>query len=345
MQMARLILISITLCVAASVHGLARCHAEPGASDGSTNDPVSGLYEGVAKMPAGSKDINFIVEIKNANGTLSGHIETEQAQFPITGSFGGGGVTIKFNPGSELTITAKVAGDQISGEWVMDGGRSGAIQMKRVSVGWKEVHDIVARARKDMNQFTKAGGKAANENSPARKWADQLLDYSRAHPGASEAKDAENEGLLLLLRSGLIAEAATRAATQAAPEDAWKRAVTDQLATASGENDHDYAIRYAEALIEHSKRPELKAQIRLAQGDAFWDKGDPAQARAVFRRVMDESPKTRFAEEAKGDIYEIEKLNVGQAAPELDSQFVDGHQARLADYKGKTVLLVFWASW
>jgi len=60
---------------------------------------------------------------------------------------------------------------------------------------------------------------------------------------------------------------------------------------------------------------------------------------------MDEYPKTRFAEEAKGDIYEIESLNVGQSAPALSSKFVDGHQARLADFKGKEVLIVFWASW
>jgi hypothetical protein len=89
----------------------------------------------------------------------------------------------------------------------------------------------------------------------------------------------------------------------------------------------------------------LKAQIHLAQGDAYWEKGDAAQAKAVFRRVMDEYAKTRYADEARGNIYEIESLNVGQAAPGLASKFVDGHKANLADFKGKTVLLVFWASW
>ena len=30
-----------------------------------SDDQVSGLYQGVAKMPAGSKDLNFVVEIKS----------------------------------------------------------------------------------------------------------------------------------------------------------------------------------------------------------------------------------------------------------------------------------------
>jgi hypothetical protein len=296
-------------------------------------------------MPAGSKDIDFIIEIRNDNGTLSGHVEVEGGQLALTGSYSGGAVTIRFKPGAELTITAKATGDQITGTWEMEGGRTGAIEMKRVSSGWKQVHDMVAHAQADISQFTKGGGKPGHATNPAKKWAGQLLDYSRQHPGATESKDAEKEALLLLLRAGLISDAADRAASLESPDDAWRRAVLDQLATADGDNDYDYAIVNADSLAEHSKRPDLKAQIRLAQGEAYWGKGDPAKAKALFERVIDENPKMRFAEEAQGNIYEIEKLNVGQPAPVLTSKFVDGHQVRLADYKGKTVLLVFWASW
>jgi len=118
----------------------------------------------------------------------------------------------------------------------------------------------------------------------------------------------------------------------------------NQVWGAAGQNDHDYAIKYADSLADHSSRPDLKAQIRLAQGDAYWDKGDPAAAKEIYRRVMDANPKTRFAEEARGDIFEIERLNVGQPAPELTSRFVDGRHVKLTDYKGKPVLIVFWAS-
>jgi hypothetical protein len=309
------------------------------------NDPVSGIYQGTAKMPAGSKDVEFVIELQNDSGTLSGHAEAEGRQFPLTGTYSGGSVTIKFKPGDEFTILAKVSGDRITGTWEMDGGRTGAIEMKRVNPGWKQVHDLIVRAKAEQSQALKAGTGIEEANRTAKIWADQLLGYSRQHPDTEESKDAANEALILLLGPGLIADAAARSAELNPADEIWGRAVMNQLWAAAGAKDYDYAIRNAEALIEHSKRPDLKAQIRLAQGDAYWEKGDTAQAKAVFRRATDEYPKTRFADEARGNIYEIESLNVGQAAPRLESKFVDGHQARLADFKGKTVLLVFWASW
>ncbi|MBL0387639.1 redoxin domain-containing protein [Tumebacillus sp. ITR2] len=38
-------------------------------------------------------------------------------------------------------------------------------------------------------------------------------------------------------------------------------------------------------------------------------------------------------------------LEVGQAAPDFQLETLDGHKVQLSDYKGKVVLLNFWASW
>jgi len=42
---------------------------------------------------------------------------------------------------------------------------------------------------------------------------------------------------------------------------------------------------------------------------------------------------------------EVVVLNKGEAAPAFTLQTLDGNQASLADYKGKVVLLNFWATW
>ncbi|HLO24949.1 MAG TPA: TlpA disulfide reductase family protein, partial [Geobacteraceae bacterium] len=38
-------------------------------------------------------------------------------------------------------------------------------------------------------------------------------------------------------------------------------------------------------------------------------------------------------------------LEVGQAAPDFQLETLDGHKVQLSDYKGKVVLLNFWATW
>lgn len=38
-------------------------------------------------------------------------------------------------------------------------------------------------------------------------------------------------------------------------------------------------------------------------------------------------------------------LNIGQQAPEIAGTDLDGKELKLSDYRGKVVLLDFWASW
>ncbi len=38
-------------------------------------------------------------------------------------------------------------------------------------------------------------------------------------------------------------------------------------------------------------------------------------------------------------------LEVGNQAPEIDGEDIDGKKFKLSDYRGKVVLLDFWASW
>jgi thiol-disulfide isomerase/thioredoxin len=41
----------------------------------------------------------------------------------------------------------------------------------------------------------------------------------------------------------------------------------------------------------------------------------------------------------------VPRLKVGQVAPEFEIQSIDGKPLRLSDFRGKYVLLDFWATW
>jgi hypothetical protein len=115
------------------------------------------------------------------------------------------------------------------------------------------------------------------------------------------------------------------------------------------------------ALLKHDKR-EVQgvacltlAQVLKQQAD---DTADKDEKKAAGLRNESEKLFARAAEkyadvkagfrgtvgaEAKKELYEIRHLGVGKPAPEVEGQDQDGKKFKLADYKGKVVLLDFWS--
>ena len=52
-----------------------------------------------------------------------------------------------------------------------------------------------------------------------------------------------------------------------------------------------------------------------------------------------------FGEVAKYELFELENLNVGDLAPDIIGQDLDGSDFKLSDYRGKVVMLDFWGQW
>ena len=53
----------------------------------------------------------------------------------------------------------------------------------------------------------------------------------------------------------------------------------------------------------------------------------------------------RIGEVAKGDLFELRNLGIGQVAPEITGNDGDGVAFKLSDYRGKIVVLDFWGFW
>jgi thiol-disulfide isomerase/thioredoxin len=52
-----------------------------------------------------------------------------------------------------------------------------------------------------------------------------------------------------------------------------------------------------------------------------------------------------IADIAGSELRELRQLSVGKVAPEIEGESVDGKRLKLSDYRGKVVVLNFWASW
>jgi thiol-disulfide isomerase/thioredoxin len=52
-----------------------------------------------------------------------------------------------------------------------------------------------------------------------------------------------------------------------------------------------------------------------------------------------------FGQMARQELFELNHLNVGDVAPDIVGQDLDGATFRLSDYRGKVVMLDFWGQW
>jgi len=55
--------------------------------------------------------------------------------------------------------------------------------------------------------------------------------------------------------------------------------------------------------------------------------------------------KSTLGDAAKADLFELEHLSIGDIAPGLEGPDIDGKKLKLKRYRGKIVLVSFWASW
>jgi hypothetical protein len=70
------------------------------------------------------------------------------------------------------------------------------------------------------------------------------------------------------------------------------------------------------------------------------------EAEELFERVVKKYADVKeAAEQAGGELFEIRHLAIGKALPDIKGKDGDGKELKLSDYRGKVVVLAFWATW
>ncbi|KRD58827.1 hypothetical protein ASE40_21225 [Flavobacterium sp. Root935] len=88
-----------------------------------------------------------------------------------------------------------------------------------------------------------------------------------------------------------------------------------------------------------------KIAAALIINDRIVSYGTPAQVKTYFAVLSPEVQKSFYGKQLKEAIDLNDKTAVGSQAPEFSQPDVNGKVVKLADYKGKYVLVDFWASW
>jgi len=209
----------------------------------------------------------------------------------------------------------------------------------------ERIEKTIREAWQEADQYVKAGGKESDANYPGRKWAATLWQYRQQHPGAAASEQAAAEALHFLVHAEQVGEMTGKADSLAPDDAAWKRIIGVLREAAEKNKDYDYLIAKSKFLLEKSPDREVRMRAQFALAQSLWKKGETEQARAAFQKAVAEYPNTPFAREAEGNIYELDALNLGQPAPLFAYRGINGEPVSLAEFKGKVVLLNFWASW
>jgi tetratricopeptide (TPR) repeat protein len=202
----------------------------------------------------------------------------------------------------------------------------------------------ISQAKKAEDAYAKSGN-PLDANHPNLKSAKSLWAYRLKHPGTYATTLATAEALRLLIRINRISEMQEKVNTLKLSDPAWKQVLNVLLFAGVRTKDYDYVIDKAGTVADGAPDAEIKAKARSILGDCFWRKGDTANAKIAFQKVITDFPKTTYAEDAEGNLGEIEFLNIGQTAPFFEQSTIDGSPFSLASLKGQVVVLKFWGTY
>jgi thiol-disulfide isomerase/thioredoxin len=105
-------------------------------------------------------------------------------------------------------------------------------------------------------------------------------------------------------------------------------------------------------LIAKRIDPSFVKYIRETKGDALTPEIEGLLERAakhygnvIYSPGRKDLQQRTIADIVGSELRELRQLSVGKVAPEIEGESVDGKRLKLSDYRGKVVVLNFWASW
>jgi len=103
-------------------------------------------------------------------------------------------------------------------------------------------------------------------------------------------------------------------------------------------------------IIDESPHDSVKTAFLHARGSLVNRSSKPTaedrkRALADLDRAIKLGADTTYGKRAKAVKFELQHLQVGQPAPEIEGNDLDGVAFKLSDYRGKVVVLDFWGDW
>jgi hypothetical protein len=216
---------------------------------------------------------------------------------------------------------------------------------KEYNQAQEEFSKIISRAKTEAEQQ-----KAFEKYPSPDKYAGRFLKIAEQNPKDPAALDSL---IWIVSRATYAAEADT--ALKLLTE---QHAASDKIGQVCQSVVHSQSKRaegFLRAVLETNSHREVLAKATISLGRRLKaneaESGTAAtEAEKLFERVVEkfadiQGYERTLGEEAKSELFEMRHLAIGQVAPDIEGEDVDGKRFKLSDYAGKVRVIDFWGDW
>jgi thiol-disulfide isomerase/thioredoxin len=98
-------------------------------------------------------------------------------------------------------------------------------------------------------------------------------------------------------------------------------------------------------VIAKSPHAEVRGRATLALANRLARADGPREAETLCEQILKDKELAKLYRGADDLLFEIRHLQVGKVVPEVEGVDLDDKPMKLSEYRGKAVMVVFWATW
>ena len=200
-------------------------------------------------------------------------------------------------------------------------------------------------AWEEVEQFRETAEDYFGENNPQHRLATEAFRvYLEKRPSEVATKALSNAFTMWGNLRGVSDQVQAALKHISYTEDVWdevKYGLWNSFARDSREKE---AILLLEELVEKVVPLKSRSSLLCTLADIWEREGEAGKARRGFEQIIAWDVAERHVDHARGHLYALDTLSVGQLAPQFRLSDIDGNRVDLADYQSRVVVLHFWST-
>ncbi len=188
--------------------------------------------------------------------------------------------------------------------------------------------------------------------SPSVSFLPEMLEFTSKYPRTDACLEAYKELIPMAARDDNSQWILEKAVETILVDFIEAEGLKDLVQFAHYNPPSDTMMRLLRAVADRSPHRQVRAASFYSLAKLLGrEKSTRTESRQLLERVLKEFSdvilmrEKTYGEVVKGDIFELDHLQIGHVAPEIIGKSLDGNLLQLSSFRGRVVMLDFWGNW